>query len=119
MNWFVPLMIGAPWGSNKTRFLLIFFIYVLTVCWNSSNFDDTLMVTIYQIGQSAGNQIEIESLRDYTLVIASTNLISIEKIEKNNCIHYNCLHFKLRFIGNILAYLLQVNFIVKFGGCLT
>ena len=77
-------MIGAPWGSNKTRFLLIFFIYVLTVCWNSFNFDDTLMVTIYQIGQSAGNQIEIESLRDYTLVIASTNLISIEKIEKNN-----------------------------------
>lgn len=77
-------MIGAPWGSNKTRLLLIFFIYVLTVCWNSFNFDNTLMVTIYQIGQSAGNQIQFECLRDYTLVIASMNLISINKTTSKN-----------------------------------
>lgn len=78
LNWFVPLMIGAPLGFNKTNLaLVVCFILTLTVCWDVFNIDNTLKVTTYQFGQSAGNQINFEHPRDYMLVIANVSLIKL------------------------------------------
>ena len=73
-------MIGAPLGFNKTNLaLVVCFILTLTVCWDVFNIDNTLKVTIYQFGQSAGNQINFENPRDYMLVIANVSLIKLSK----------------------------------------
>lgn len=58
---------------------------MLTVCWNILNFDNTLEVIIFQIGQSAGNPINSEYLRDYTLAIAvNFNLIIVNNRTRVN-----------------------------------
>jgi hypothetical protein len=97
-NWFVPLMIGASFSFQGLfklvlRFLILYlFIFMLTGCWDDSNFVSTLLVTIFQKCQSADNPINLEILRDSMLAIAMV------------CISLDLAH-RIRVSGQLGAYL--------------